>query len=73
MWKSPVPKGKRAGKANVKKYWVVNSEMGIFCLVGHGIVTVPFLLTVTPPWSSPITALTTFSTVFLISTLGSAH
>ena len=42
MWKSPVPKGKRAGKANVKKYWVVNSEMGIFGLVGHGIVIVPF-------------------------------
>ena len=55
---SPVPYGKSAVNERVEKYCVVNSDTGSLLRVGHGRVTVPFLLTLTLPWFSPITFLT---------------
>ena len=54
MSKSPEAKGKRQGNANVKKYFVVNSEIGSVPCFGHGIMTVPLLSCVTSPGFSTI-------------------
>ena len=55
----------------VKKYCVVNSDTGSLLRVGHGRVTVPFLLTLTLPWFSRITSLTIVVTSSEIFSSGS--